>query len=167
MVLTMSKLSKFYDKKKSEEMIKIRYKKCIPPIRLTLKKIVPTEKFQQLKENLRLNGWKDWHILLAFFNLVLNYRMHELGFLNNFERRAEFTNNFMYKEEKEGSIQIPLSEFTEKNMTISLEQSMLATLKIYGFSLKGKLLEIDEIKRFLSEKFNYWEDDVEHENIFD
>ncbi len=163
----MSKLSKFYNKKISEKMIKNRYKNSIPPIRLTLKRIVPTEEFQQLKKSFRLSGWKDWHILLAFFNLVLNYRMRELGILNNINEMVEFTENFLYQEEREGSIQVPLSEFTEHNMTKSLEQSMSATLGTYGFSLEGKSLEIEEIKRFLSEKFNYWKDDVEHENIFD
>ncbi len=163
----MRKLSKFYDKKISEAIIKNRYKNSIPPLRLTLKRIVPTEKFQQLKKNLRLSGWKDWHILLAFLNLVLNYRMRELGILNNINEMAEFTKNFLYQEEREGSVQVPLNEFTEQNMTKSIEQSMPATLRTYGFSLEGNSLEIEEMKRFLSEKFNYWNDDVEHENIFD
>ena len=51
-------------------------------------------------------------------------------------------------------------------MVIALEQSMLATLRLYGFSLEGKSINSDDLKLFLAEKFNYWEDDVEHEAIF-
>jgi len=44
---------------------------------------------------------------------------------------------------------------------------MPATLQIFGFSLKGKKFEREEIRKFLGEKFNYWDDDVEHKNLFD
>ncbi len=163
----MSKLSKFYDKKKSEEMIKKRYKNCIPSIRLSLKRIVPTEDFQILKEILRSQGWKDWHILLAIFNLVMNYRMSKLGILSNVNSMIEFGEKYPYQEENKNSIFVPLDEFTEENMKKSLELSMPASLNVYGFTLKAKKIKIDEIKQFLAEKFNYWVDDVDHEPIFD
>ncbi|MBA7514088.1 hypothetical protein ES705_06112 [subsurface metagenome] len=165
--MVMSKLSKFYDKNKSEMMIKKRYKNCIPSIRLTLKRIIPTENFQKLKKILRSQGWKDWHILLAFFNLVMNYKMMKLGILNNFNSMIEFGEKYPYQEEDENSIYVPLSEFTEENMNKSLEISMPATLNIYGFSMERKKINIYEIHKFLTEKFNYWIDDTEHEPIFD
>lgn len=161
----MKKLSKFYDKKKSEEMIRNRYIRSIPPIRSTLKRIVPTKEFQQLKEELRSDGWKDWHILLAFLNLVFNYKALKLAI--SISKMAEFSEIIMNQEEKEKKIQIPLGEFTKENMIRSLDQSMLSTLAIYGFSMKNKRLDINEVKKFLSEKFNYWNDDVVHEPIFD
>ena len=79
----------------------------------------------------------------------------------------EFSKKYPYQEEQESSIYVPLSEFTLEQMKISLESSMPATLKIYGFSLKGKKVNRDEMKIFLAEKFNYWNDDIDHEYIFD
>lgn len=167
MVLKMSKLSKFYNEKKAEEQIKTRYIKCIPSIRLTLKRIIPTEKFQLIKKKLRNQGWKDWHILLALFNLAMNYRMNKLGISNNIAAMKEFYERYPYKEEKKDSIVVPLDEINEENMKSSLKISMLSTLQGYGFSLEGRKINPEEISKFLTEKFNYWEDDVDHEPIFD
>jgi len=162
----MSRLSKYYDKTKAEELIKARYTKSIPAIRLTLKRIVPTDHFQNLKNKLRNEGWKDWHILLALYNLVLNFRMNELGIrtvhdMNNFRQK------FMQEEEKEESLIVPLYQINEENLKINLKLSMLGTLKGYGFSLEGKTINPEKITKYLAEKFNYWEDDVEHKPIFD
>lgn len=167
MVFLMSKLSKFYDRKKAEEQISNRYNKCIPSIRLTLKRIVPTEKFQLAKENLRKEGWKDWHILLALFNLAMNYRMDRLLINKNPIIMNQFSQKYIYEEENENCIEIPINEITEQNLKLNLEASMPATLGIFGFSLKGKTLKREDMAQFLAEKFNYWEDDVVHEPIFD
>ncbi len=163
----MKKLSKFYDRNKSGMMIRSRYRKCIPPIRLTLKRIVPTKEFQLLKENLRKLNWKDWHILMAIDNLVLNYRFNKLNLIQQFPSMEQFAREFLNKEEDEEDLVVPLEEFTEEKMEIALEFSMLATLKLFGFSLEGKSINGDELKSFLAEKFNYWNDDVEHNPIFD
>lgn len=163
----MKKLSKYYDKKKAEELIKARYTKSLPSIRKTLKWIVPTESFQQLKENLRNQGWKDWHILLAFFNLVMNYRMEKLGVIGNIAAMEKFYQDYPYEEEKEDAVNIPIEIINEENMKVNLQISMLATLKGFGFSLEQKMVKPEEISDFLADKFNYWEDDVDHDPIFD
>ena len=79
----------------------------------------------------------------------------------------EFGKIYPYQEEDDNSIFVPISEFTEENMKRALEISMPATLGIYGFSMERKKMNIDEMRQFLSEKFNYWVDDVDHEPIFD
>ncbi len=163
----MAKLSKYYDKKKAEEIIKARYTKSIPSIRITLKRIVPTTSFQLLKEKLRSQGWKDSHILLAIFNLVMNYRMEKLGIIGNIDAMEKFYQEYPYKEEKDDAINIPIEEISEANMKMYLQVSMLGTLKGYGFSLERKVVKPEEIADFLAEKFNYWEDDVDHDPIFD
>ena len=162
----MTRLSKYYDKAKAEELIKVRYTNSIPAIRFTLKRIVPTNHFQNLKNRLRNEGWKDWHILLALDNLVLNYRMSELG-IRTIQDMNNFRKKFMQEEEKEESLIVPLDQINEENMKNNLKLSMLSTLKGYSFSLEGKMIDPEEISKFLAEKFNYWEDDVDHEPVFD
>ena len=165
--MIMAKMSKYYDKKKAEELIKARYTKSIPSIRITLKRIVPTTSFQILKEKLRNQGWKDWHILLAIFNLVMNYRMGKLGIIGNIDAMEKFYQEYPYEEENDDAISVPIEEINEANMKMYLQVSMLGTLKGFGFSLEGKALKPEEIADFLAEKFNYWEDDIDHEPIFD
>lgn len=167
MMITVTRLSKYYDKTKAEELIKARYVKSMPSIRLTLKRIIPTKSFQLLKEKLRSQGWKDWHILLAFFNLVMNYRMEKLRISGNIGAMEKFYQEYPYEEEREDAVNIPIEEINEVNMKRNLQVSMLGTLKGLGFSLERKMVKPEEIADFLAEKFNYWEDDVTHEPIFD
>lgn len=163
----MSELSKFYDKKKSEMIIRRRYKNCIPSIRLTLKKIIPTNQFQSIKISLRSKGWKDWHILMGLFNYIMNYRMERLGILGNIKEMIKFQQIYLYQEEDDNNIQIPIDNLTESNIKRGLETSMLATLQAFGFNVPlYKTIDITKIKNILN-KFNYWEDDVDHNLLFD
>ena len=150
-----------------KKMIERRYMNCIPSIRLTLKRIVPTKRFQSLKNSLRSQGWKDWHILMGVFNFVMNYRMGIMGILGNQYAMIKFKETYLYQEENDNSIHIPLNEFTEKNIRFGLEMSMPATICVLGLDLpKNTVISKDKIRTIL-DKFNYWEDDVDHQPIFD
>lgn len=161
----INNLSKFYDKEVSEEMINNRYKNCIAPVKFTLIQILPSRKFQNLKNILRQNGWKDWHILLAIDNLTIIYRMTKEHIKTPEEAKASSLK--FLEEEKINDIEIPLSVFTEENMHEALRGSMLSTLKLLGFSIPLKTIDTQKVETFLREKFNYFEDDIDHSNIFD
>lgn len=150
-----------------KKMVERRYKNCIPSIRLTLKRIVPTKRFQSLKNSFRSQGWKDWHILMAIFNFVMNYRMQKMKILENQYAMIKFQETYPYQEENENSIYVPLNEFTEKNIKFGLESSILATICVLGLNIpKNTAISKDKIRTIL-DKFNYWEDDVDHQPIFD
>ena len=166
-MIILNKLSKFYNKKKSEKMIKRRYENCIPSIRLTLKRVVPTKKFQSIKISLRSQGWKDWHILMGIFNFIMNYRMEKLGISGNKLAMIKFQETYLYQEENDRSIQIPMNIITEQNIKNGLEISMLATINALGFSIPQNIyIEKDKI-RIILDNFNYWEDDIDHDAIFE
>ena len=166
-MIILNKLSKYYNKTDAEGMIKRRYEKCIPSIRLTLKQIVPTKEFQAIKISLHTKGWKDWHILMGIFNFIMNYRMEKMGILGNQQVMIKFQESYLYQEEDENSIQIPMNVITEKNILNGLEISMPATLNAFGFSIPQNIrIQKDKLQELLK-KFNYWEDDADHEVIFD
>ena len=166
-MIILNKLSKYYNKTDAKGMIKRRYENCIPSIRLTLKQIVPTKEFQAIKISLRTKGWKDWHILMGIFNFIMNYRMEKMGILGNQQVMRKFMESYLYQEEDENSIQIPMNVITEKNILNGLEISMPATLNAFGFSIPQNIrIQKDKLQELLK-KFNYWEDDADHEVIFD
>ena len=163
----MNKLSKFYNKNESEKMIKRRYENCIPSIRMTLKKLVPTKKFQSIKTSLSSQGWKDWHILMGIFNFIMNYRMDKLGILGDQLSMIKFQETYTYQEENDSSIQIPMSIITEQNIKIGLDISMPATINALGFSIPQNIrIDKDKIRKIL-DSYNYWEDDIDHDAIFE
>ena len=49
---------------------------------------------------------------MAIDNLVLNYRMRKLNLSNRISSMEEFAKDFLYKEETEEDIVVPLDEFT-------------------------------------------------------
>jgi len=166
-VKELTKLSKFYNKNDSNKTIERRYKNCIPSIRLTLKRIIPTKRFQSLKNSLRSQGWKDWHILMGIFNFVMNYRMEKMGISGNQYAMIKFQETYPYQEEKDDNVYVPLSEITEKNLKVGLESSQLATICVLGLSIPhNTAIKKEKISEILN-KFNYWEDDVKHEALFD
>lgn len=166
-MIILNKLSKFYNKKNAEGMIKRRYENCVPSIRLTLKRIVPTKEFQAIKNSLRSQGWKDWHILMGIFNFIMNYRMEKIGILGNQQAMIKFQESYPNQEEDVNGIQGPMKIITETNIINGLELSMPATLNALGFSIpQNTRIEKEKLLKIL-EKFNYWEDDVDHEAIFD
>lgn len=90
-----------------------------------------------------------------------------MGILGNEDAMIKFQETYPYKEENENSINIPLNEFTEENLKTGLESSMLATIYALGLSIpQNTAIKKEKIYDILN-KFNYWEDDVEHEPIFD
>ncbi len=166
-VKELAKLSKFYNKDESKKTIERRYKNCIPSIRLTLKRIIPTKRFQSLKNLLRSQGWKDWHILMGIFNFVMNYRMEKMGISENQYAMIKFQETYPYQEENDISVYIPLSEITEENLKVGLESSQLATICVLGLSIPhNTAIKKEKISEILN-KFNYWGDDVDHKALFD
>jgi len=166
-MIILNKLSKYYDKNNAEKMIKRRYENCVPSIRHTLKRIVPTKEFQAIKNSLHTKGWKDWQILMGIFNFIMNYRIEKMGILGNQQVMIKFQESYLYQKEDENSIQIPINVITEKNIINGLEISMPATLNALGFNIpQNKRIHKDKLQEILK-KFNYWEDDADHEVIFD
>ncbi len=148
-------------------MIERRYKNCIPSIRLTLKRLIPSKTFQSLKNSLRLQGWKDWHILMAIFTFVMNYRIEKIGIKGNLNAMLKFQETYPYLNEDENSIKVPLNEFTEENLKFGLESSIPATISALGFTIpKNAVINKENFYEILN-KFNYWEDDTSHEPLFD
>lgn len=79
----------------------------------------------------------------------------------------KFQESYPYQEEDVNSIQIPMNVITKLNIKSGLELSMLATLNALGFSIPQNIRIGKEKLLKLLEKFNYWEDDIDHDALFD
>jgi hypothetical protein len=53
-------------------MIRKRHENLMPPVRLTVKRLAQDETLMTMAEELRFQGWKDWHLLTAVANIVVN-----------------------------------------------------------------------------------------------
>jgi len=154
-----------YNKKKSEELISERYKNSIIPISLTLQKLKNKPFFRETVKKLRLEGWKDWHILMAMASIAVNYRATEIGYKDLDDAKKKTIEQMLLKETLT-SITVPLNEFGEKELKNHLYMSMISTLKMIGLEYKSPLLVKSAIKEFLEKRYCYFSDDIPHEDFF-
>jgi len=163
-----------YTKEISEEAIKNRYNRAKKGIEFTIKRLTQNPKFtRKVLGELRKMGWKDWHILLIINNIALNYRANELvkkdptplgtdpGFWYDLKLEIVRSEN-----EKETSKQIPLSEFTLDKFIFHMNFVMIASLQVFDLECRQPTPNIESIDKFLKNRYNFWDDDIEHVPLF-
>ena len=151
-----------YDEAEEVEKVKNRYDRSIIPIRLTLVKLKESDQFKETVRNLRADGWKNWHILLAMLQVASNYRVRKIGYKNFEEMRGLFEKE-VNREESSASIPVPLSEFSEKEIRMALELTLPSTLMHFGLELRTNPMDAKAVFDFLGHRTKYWEIDVEQE----
>jgi hypothetical protein len=156
-----------YSEEQSKEFLNNRYTRLIPAIKFTVKRLSKEPQFQDIIKKLRQEGWRDWHILAAIHGVTINYRVHRKITSDMSEEDIQkLYQKFLLKPEKANYSEVPLIEFSEKNLRNSLNMSMLSTFK--GLELENHQLTPDfqSVEHFLRVRCNYWKDDIEHKNPF-
>jgi hypothetical protein len=154
-----------YDRDEALDMIRRRYELTPKAIPNLLGRLRADAEFAEVVVALRQHGWRDWHILLAVNNAALNDKLRREDVVTDraeAERRTqEWIKNFDLDEDRERPIAFTVDEMQfHRRMTIPL------ALRGYGLSLHQPTPDFDAIDRFLGERYGYWEDDVEHEDLF-
>lgn len=157
----------FYSEQEQLDVIRRRYENSVRPIRLTLDKLAQRDHFIELVDKLRSDGWKDWHILMALANLVVNYRVVKSVSPSSLDSAQEVTLEYMNREEDENSIPIPLDLVTEENLRRRMKTGMLASLRGLGHEINIATPPFEAVSEFLGERYNYWDLDVKHDDPFE
>lgn len=156
-----------YSKSKVERMLRARYKGFLPPIRRTLRKLLSDDGFRMILEKLRGDGWLDWHVLNAVSNIAVNYRvLHTPAAAESEEAADKLGTELMNSEEPEDAIPVPTSEFAEDEMRRAITLSMIHTLRFLNLECRQMTPDLKAIDHFLRFRYNYWIDDVAHDEIF-
>jgi len=156
-----------YTKEIAVELLTNRYKQGIIPIRFTLERLASDPNFMALVQQLHKEGWKDWHFLTAISNIVINERINSSFGSKLYDPKIIHTNfmEVLKKEESKGDPIIPHSLFTENRLRDAISMSQGSTLRILGLEIKQRMPNMKAIDHFLRVRYNYWDDDVEHDAI--
>lgn len=156
-----------YSREKATELLKNRYSNAIIPIRHTLESLQKSAEFGSLIKRLRSEGWLDWHILASINNVAVSYRVRQIlgSFANPIEER-DLCFRMMNEPEREDILPIPVSEFSEEKLKMALQVSMISTIKVLGLESRQRTPDFDGISYFLRNRYNYWTDDISHEDPF-
>ena len=155
-----------YDKQQVEEILRNRYTNVIPPIRFTLERLKGNAEVMKVIQSLREKGWLDWHILSAIASATTNYRLNL--------RRAGHSNlsamERLFQElraEKADWDPVPFGQYTEEELMKQLRISMTSTLQLFGLECHQYTPDMEAIDHFLGTRYNYWKDDIEHDDLFE
>jgi hypothetical protein len=157
-----------YDHAASLDAIEGRYEMLHPPVRLTLPRLASQPGFRELVTKLRTDGWKDWHLLTAVANIVVNKRAAHRGLNMTTSITQADMNRFrslMEEEERPDDPETPAEAFTEDEMWFHLANAARATAGHWGLELRLDRFEPHIFLNVLGDRFNYWNDDVEHAPI--
>ncbi|RYM34593.1 hypothetical protein ERX46_04250 [Brumimicrobium glaciale] len=155
-----------YNKEKSLQWIKNRYKRASHLTNLTLDRIKEEQDFIDFVKEQRQKGALDWQIVMALMNTIIDYKAKiALKYLStedpNFHRkiRDKFL-ELMKIPEKDNYIEIPVSKIIE-NMKIHLVATPIQVLESFNLQHKiHRFITTEVVTEMLNKKFNFNVDDI-------
>ena len=154
-----------YSAEAAAELNAKRYRNAMRYICLTLDRLLSNREFKRVVDKLRGEGWLDWHILNSISEVKTNTLLNEgkqiFPGIDDSELQRLIDEN-----ETEGSLLIPESYFTEDKLRFCRIVSMLATLNVLGLQCRQRTPDFMAIEHFLKNRYNYWTDDIKHDDPF-
>jgi hypothetical protein len=158
-----------YDRQEMLRVIGERYEVLPAPIRFTVQRLADDGAFMTLVASLREQGWKDWHLLIAVANITVNERAVRRGLNMTTSIAREDIQRFhalMQEQETAEEEPTPTSLFSEGAMWFHLGNASAAAVSRWGLEVRMSLLEPQAFLSVLGQRFNFWEDDVDHDPVF-
>jgi len=154
-----------YDRAEHESHIGNRYANLKERLAGILPNLALRCEFRATAVALRKDGWKDWHILLATYNAIVNYVAKLEGGTENPKTAAQLIAH-MQEVAARGvvpqDVPIPDEVVSEANLRFHLSHSMTATLQTWDLRVNMEGFDTSAIEALLSGRYAYWSDDVEH-----
>lgn len=155
-----------YDPEAAKAQIQNRYENFTIRIAYTLRRLVHEPSFQEVVASLRADGWKDWHILMAVYHVTVNYRInHRAPLWLSEEAEREYAERIARQHEAEDAMPVPLDEYREEKLRQMLPVYLLSFARTYGLENRQITPDFPAVEDFLRHRYNFWSDDVEHEDV--
>lgn len=140
-----------------------RYAVYEKTLRVTVPRLARDQGFQDVVAELRAEGWKDWHLLMALSNLVINFRLARNG--EDIDDPAVLDRILRFEPEDPAEDQIDAAAVTSSALRTHLRVSAAATADAFGLEV-GSSLGPDEVLQLLATRYGYWDHDAEHDDPF-
>lgn len=159
----MSKI--VYTQEKARQLIFDRYKNMSGKYPFTIRRLEKDVAFQKTFQKLKGKGYGDWVIYMAIAGIVNNYRVQKLGIYDS-RLMHEHMKKTLDNGEKQDDLEVPSDQFTEEKIEFMISLNLASSLKIYGFEIRRSTPNFNSLRKFLTKKYNYFAEDVEHEKWF-
>jgi len=157
-----------YDSAAHEAHIKNRYVNLEKRLGDILPHLVSSGEFCATAVALRKDGWKDWHILLATYNAIINHLAklrHGTDYTKERAEQIAHMREIASLDVLPHDMPIPDEAVSEANLRLRLRLSMPVTLKIWNLHINTHRFDIAAVEALLSQRYAYWSNDVEHDDL--
>lgn len=158
-------LHKRYNENEMKKVISNRYENISKAIPRQLEYLGKSEEFAEIVKKLRKWGWKDWHILLSVFNLMLNLK-HFIGKIGWYPKTEEEEKEIINFKEDEYFQPFCISEFSEEKLYFHLKGALISSCKGMEFEFRRRNIKPEKIEKFLRKRMKYFDLDIPHKTYF-
>jgi hypothetical protein len=153
-----------FDRSENRALIARRYEKINEMLPVTLAALRNEPVFQEAVGELRAEGWLDWHILLAVFNVAHNLRHPVLDSPVDEEDVRRLT-EMRPEHEPVDANPLPTRHFTAGALRMVLPLAQFTILKNVASEPMQNPPDQDAVRRILISRLGFY-DDVEHDDPF-
>ena len=155
-----------YSRDKADMLLRTRYQNLASSLRITIPMLASSEAFRRTIGDLRSKAWLDWHILVAIFNISINFRFPADTLVRVSEDQGNEIEREAIRQESANSNPVPVGLFTLDTMDKNRQLAMMALLKLWGLDCQQRTPDIPGMERLLAGRYGYWSDDVPHDDPF-
>jgi hypothetical protein len=158
-----------YTVDKAHSILAERYELLPVPIRLTLPELLQDERVRTLFQDLRNEGWNDWHLLTVVMNLTVNHRVEARHGPITAERAGHLADAFFdesLREEQPDDPRISPSEITRDVMVTRIQMVAMSSLRRWDLDLHYADTYAHPVMRVLEHRYGFWTDDIPHADPF-
>ena len=158
-------LHKRYSEKESLENIAYRYRNVREAFGGYICILQANSEFIKYCGELYERGYKDWMVLGALNGFIVNIYMGDKygGIGPKTPKPTE--KDLVEAIRNVALISFPSDRFNKEIMEFHLDMFASATLKTWGFEIRGPV-SMEALKKFLKERMRYFEDDLDHIPLF-
>ncbi|WP_335986953.1 hypothetical protein [Glycomyces sp. MUSA5-2] len=149
--------------------VRARYENLPPVLRHSLPRLLADPSAFAVFSELRTDGWKDWHLLNALANLVINARItarhgtHTAEAIESYQRHLR---EEQHRPEAPDDPSIEPSDVTRVSLEFALGMSATATALGWGLQFNRNPIDSASVLTILGNRYGYWIDDLPHGDFF-
>jgi hypothetical protein len=158
-----------YTRELALDAVRTRYERLPLPLRHTLPRLLADDRTCALFAELRAEGWKDWHLLNALANLVINARVAANHGTPTWGTAASLKEHFLgevNRPEEPGDPSVAVDGVTRSALDENLKMSAISTVRTWGLEIHQPTVDPDAVLKVLGDRYGYWSDDVHHADFF-
>lgn len=156
-------LHRRYNEENALEHIANRYRKCKKDIYQQVRLLQSDPLFRKKCEIYYKKGYKDWVILGAIYNCILNWMAREKEISFN---SIEDSKKFIGLQDEISKKTYPSSDFMGEDMDMQVNSHILYVLPTYGFNVRRHDIYPQALEEFLRVRMRHFDFDLPHNPLF-